>query len=128
MTTSVIEHPEALAQRLAAGTAPALAAAVHYREADRIAALLADLTPYELRGLAVVLANLVCIDDVAVERAVRGEDEMLTWPERAAAVTRLVARGKGASEVALQLHVSGATARKLLDAGRFTPPQRKQTA
>lgn len=107
---------EALSQAIAAGVAPHLAVAVHKRNAARIADLLTPLDHQELLALAVVLANQIVIDDVAVERAADGERIGLTWAERAAAVELLVRRGHTLTEITRRLRLSGTTARQLVDA------------
>lgn len=113
MTPEDVEH---LSQAIAAGVAPHLVVAVHRRDPDRIAQLLLALDHQELLALAVILANQIVVDDVAIERAAAGERIGLTWAERAAAVEALVRRGHSMSEITQRLRLSGTTARTLVDA------------
>jgi hypothetical protein len=93
---------------------------VRRRDADTIGRLMLPLSVLELRALAIVLAasrqprrtlpSDGIIDEVAVERAVAGEDLPLTRDERAAAAARLVAAGASAAQLSARLHVSGKTA------------------
>lgn len=55
------------------------------------------------------------LDEIAIERAMRGERVTLTTPERVEAARRLVDSGtaKGANDLAKRLHVSGMRSREL---------------
>jgi hypothetical protein len=53
------------------------------------------------------------VDDIAVERACRGESVPLTAVERAAAVERLVAAGLSPTAISRRLRLSGETVHRL---------------
>lgn len=54
------------------------------------------------------------LDLIAIERVMKGEHLPLTRDERAEVVRRMTAMGAGAGQIADRLHLSGATARRLL--------------
>jgi hypothetical protein len=127
-----IDAAEHLARDLAVAAAPTLAAAVHRRNADTIAAVLLPLDAEQLRALAVVLADHIVIDDVAVDRALGGDEELarsLTRPERAAAIARLAEQGHGPTHASERLHMNSRTAKRLYEAlPTTTRPRQEGTA
>lgn len=116
---------EELAQAYAVTIAPRLAFAVHTKNATAVADLLESLDGIRLRALAVVLASHIpqprtrpndgVVDEVAVARAVAGEDIPLSRPEREEVVRRLVARDTTFTEIGRRLHMSTASVRKVLE-------------
>jgi hypothetical protein len=117
---------EELAQSYAVTVAPALAVAVHERDAGRVNALLAPLDRQQLLTLSVVLASQVghprtrpddgVIDEVAVRRAVNGEQTApLTRAERTEAVRILHEQGMGAAVIARHLRMSDARVKKIIN-------------
>jgi hypothetical protein len=113
-----------LAQCLAVTVAPSLALAVHVGDGHRVGALLEPLTRQELLALAVVLADQVgqprtrpedgVIDEVAIARAIGGQDVTLTRSERTQAVLRMREAGATPTVIAKRLHLSGRRVREAL--------------
>jgi len=119
------EQLEQLAQSLAVTVAPSLALAVHCGNAREIARLLTPLSRQELLALAVVLASQVpqprtrpddgVIDEVAIRRAINGEQVPLTPAERARAVRIMAAAGAAPGTIARHLHMSKNRVEQILD-------------
>lgn len=113
-----------LAEVMATTVAPRLALAVHVRDRQQVADLLTDLTRTELYALAIVLADRVgnprvrpddgVVDEVAIRRAMAGEDIPLTPTERAHAVRQMAAAGQNPSTIATRLHMSGRRVKEIL--------------
>lgn len=104
----------------AAQVADGLVYYVHTRHEPGCHALLDTLNLQQLHALAVVLAERVpppaarpddgIVDDVVVERAMRGERVSLTRTEQDEAARRMFASGAKVSEVATSLGMSGTKA------------------
>lgn len=126
-TNMTTEQLEQLAQSLAVTVAPNLALAVHCGNASEIARLLTPLSRQELLALAVVLASQVpqprtrpddgVVDDVAVRRAINGEQIPLTRTERAHAVQLMADAGAAPGTIARQLHMSKHRVEQILQQG-----------
>lgn len=123
---------EALAQQMATTTAQHLAFAVQQRDPTMVEQLLLPLSRQELITLAVVLADQApparsrpedgLIDDIAVERAAKGERIPLTKAERDRAIRRMARRGVTYQVMAAHFGVSTKTVRRAL-----TEPRPVQT-
>lgn len=121
------EDLDALADRMRP-VADALTRRVHNHSPKAVEALLGPLTLVEVRALAVVLAALRrpsrllpedgIVDDIAVERAIAGEQIPLTHRERTAVAAYITAHGGGPGEIAKRLGVSGTTAKSLYEHAR----------
>lgn len=119
-----VEAREVLAQHTAATTAPHLAFAVQRRDGDLVAQILQSLNLQELHALVVVLADQApasrsrpedgLVDEIAVERAAKGDPIPLTRVERDAAIRRMHARGVSLRQTASHFHVSYETAQQAL--------------
>jgi DNA-binding NarL/FixJ family response regulator len=115
---------EALAQQMASTTAQHLTFAVQQRDPAMVEQLLLPLSRQELITLAVVLADQApaarsrpedgLIDDIAVERAAKGERVPLTKAERDRAIRRMDRRGVAWRVIAEQFGVSVKTVKRAL--------------
>lgn len=116
---------ETLAQQIAHTTAQHLAFAVRQRDRDLIEQLLLPLSRQELWTLAVVQADQAApplsrpedglIDDIAVERAAKGERLPLTKFERDQAIRKMARRGAARHVIAEHFRVSTKTVQRALE-------------
>lgn len=125
MTALTVQQRDALAELMASSVAPHLTYAVHRKDAGKVEQLLVPLDWQELAALVVALADRCpyplqrpddgVIDEIAVERACKGEPIVLTGAERLAAGRILARRGVGPTEAAELLGVAKTVAERLLN-------------
>jgi hypothetical protein len=114
-----VEQRDELAETLAVIDVPWITWAVHNRDSEVIADRLVPMTRQELMAMVIVLASRCrypmvrpddgIVDDIAIERACKGEPMPLTSAERLEAARLLLAQGIGPTEGAERLGLDHTT-------------------